>query len=207
MRIVVTAGPTREFIDAVRFLSNPSTGKMGFAVAAAAAKRGFETVLVAGPVALKTPKGVKRVDVVSARDMLNAVRENLVPGAVLVGTAAVADFRPKACARRKLHKDELSHSLELVSNPDVLASAKAPGLIKVGFAAETDGVLQSAAAKCRRKGLKMIVANDVSRRDIGFGADDNEATLVFADGSIERLPKMSKRALAGRIVERISSWF
>ncbi len=207
MRFVITAGPTREHIDAVRFLSNPSTGKMGFAVAEAAAKRGHEVVLVAGPVALKTPKGAKRVDVVSAREMLRAVRAECRPGTVLVGVAAVADFRPRFAARRKLHKSEMPGAIELVPNPDILASIRTKGVTKVGFAAETDEVFESAAAKCRRKNLRMIVANDVSRRGIGFGADDNEVAFLFPDGTAECLPKMTKRAVARRIVERIESWF
>lgn len=207
MRFVITAGPTREYIDAVRFLSNPSTGKMGFAIAEAAAKRGHEVVLIAGPVVLKTPAGVRRVDVVSAREMLKAVCAECRPGTVLAGVAAVADFRPKISAKRKLHKGEMPGAIELVPNPDVLASVKTKGVVKVGFAAETDDVLASAADKCRRKNLRMIVANDVSRRGIGFGADDNEVAFLFPDGAVERLPKMTKRAVARRIVERIESWF
>ena len=127
MRIIVTAGPTREYLDPVRFLSNPSTGKMGFAIAAEAARRGHEVVLVAGPVALKTPKGVERVDVVSAREMLSAVEAALGDSkrttareAVLIATAAVADWRPAKCAAKKLKKGEMSGTLNLVRNPDIL---------------------------------------------------------------------------------------
>ena len=205
MRFVITAGPTREAIDAVRFISNPSTGKMGFAVAEAAAKRGQEAVLVTGPVHLKTPKGVKRVDVTSAREMFKAVKAEVTADSIFVGTAAVADFRPKAPAKRKLHKDEMGASIELVRNPDIIAQVKCKA--KVGFAAETDGVEESAAAKCRRKNLRMIVANDVTQKGAGFGTDTNLATLIMADGTVERLPMMSKRKLAGKIVERILSWY
>ena len=204
MRFVVTAGPTREYLDAVRILSNPSTGKMGFAVAAAAAGRGHETVLIAGPVNLPTPKGVERVDVVSARDMLKAVRAALTPDSVLVATAAVADFRPKRRAARKLHKAEMARQIELVPNPDILKTAKAR--FKVGFAAETDAVEASAAAKCRAKGLRLIVANDVSRPGAGFAADTNIASFVSPDGTVEKLPLMTKRRLAAKLVERIESW-
>ena len=121
MRFVVTAGPTREYIDAVRFLSNPSTGRMGFAVARAARAAGHEVTLIAGPVSLKTPSGVTRIDVVSARDMLNAVRTVIARADVLVMTAAVADWRPAQCASRKLKKTEMSDTLHLVRNPDILA--------------------------------------------------------------------------------------
>ena len=201
MRFVVTAGPTREHLDPVRFLSNPSTGKMGFAVARAAARRGHAVTLVAGPVALKTPKGVTRVDVVSARDMLRAVAEALAGGrgpAVFVATAAVADWRPARCAARKLKKAQMSGTLRLVRNPDILASVK--GCRKVGFAAETHDVLKEAARKCAAKGLEMIVANDVTEKGCGFGTDTNRVTFLRRDGSVEALALMSKRAVAERIV-------
>ena len=201
MRCVVTAGPTREHLDPVRFLSNPSTGKMGFAVARAAARRGHAVTLVAGPVALKTPKGVTRVDVVSARDMLRAVEEALAGGrgpAVFVATAAVADWRPARCAARKLKKAQMPGTLRLVRNPDILASVK--GCRKVGFAAETHDVLKEAARKCAAKGLEMIVANDVTEKGCGFGTDTNRVTFLRRDGSVEVLALMSKRAVGERIV-------
>ena len=201
MKFVVTAGPTREHLDPVRFLSNPSTGKMGLAVARAAARRGHTVTLVAGPVALKTPKGVARVDVVSARDMLRAVEEALAGGrgpAVFVATAAVADWRPARCAARKLKKAQMSGTLRLVRNPDILASVK--GCRKVGFAAETHDVLKEAARKCAAKGLEMIVANDVTEKGCGFGTDTNRVTFLRRDGSVEALALMSKRAVAERIV-------
>ena len=216
MRFVVTAGPTREHLDPVRFLSNPSTGKMGFAVARAAARRGHAVTLIAGPVALKTPKGVARVDVTSAREMLAAVERELrspspVPRSptVFVATAAVADWRPATCAARKLKKAQMSGTLRLVRNPDILAtvsrrarrSGAANGrLLLVGFAAETHDVLEEAARKCAAKGLEMIVANDVSEKGCGFGTDTNRVTFLRKDGSVEELPLMSKRAVAERIV-------
>ena len=198
MKFVVTAGPTREHIDPVRFLSNPSTGKMGFAVARAAAERGHSAVLVAGPVALKTPKGVRRVDVTSAREMLAAVERELTDDAVLVATAAVADWRPETCAAKKLKKGEMSGTLRLVRNPDILKSVKCRR--KIGFAAETGDVMAEAARKCREKGLEMIVANDVTEKGAGFGSDTNRVTFLLKDGSAERLPLMSKLAVARRIV-------
>lgn len=205
MKIVVTAGPTREYIDPVRFLSNPSTGKMGFQIAAAAARRGHEVILVAGPVNLKTPKGVTRVDITSARDMLQAVEKAISPSAsdkvVLISSAAVADWRPAECATSKLKKHEMSGVFRLVRNPDILKSVT--GCVKVGFAAETDSVLKEAARKCREKGLAFIVANDVSEAGSGFGVDTNRVTFVFPDGETKPLPLMSKRRVAGAIVREV----
>ena len=217
MKFVVTAGPTREHLDPVRFLSNPSTGKMGFAVARAAAMRGHEVALVAGPVSLKTPKGVRRIDVTSAREMLAAVERELsqqAPGTVFVSTAAVADWRPAKCAARKLKKGQMSGILKLVRNPDILKTVArrtkttrsptrplthSPTYL-VGFAAETNDVLAEAWRKCREKNLDMIVANDVTERGSGFGVDTNRVTFVRKDGSVERLPLMTKLAVARRIV-------
>jgi len=199
MTFTVTAGPTREHLDPVRFLTNPSTGKMGFAVARAAAARGHDVTLVAGPVSLKTPKGVKRVDVTSAREMLAAVESSLGSGdGVLVATAAVADWRPAKCAAHKLKKSQMSDTIKLVRNPDILKSVKCRH--KIGFAAETNDVMCEAARKCREKGLAMIVANDVTEKGAGFGSDTNRVTFLKSDGSIEKLPLMSKLAVARRIV-------
>ncbi len=200
---MVTAGPTREHLDPVRFLSNPSTGKMGFAVAGAAARRGCETVLVAGPVALKTPAGVKRVDVVSAREMLAAVKAAVADGGetVLVATAAVADWRPAKCAARKLKKRRMPDVLKLVRNPDILKTVK--GVRKVGFAAETGAPVKEAARKCREKKLEFTVANDVLEKGAGFGCDTNKVAFVYPDGSVKDLPLMSKRSVAGRIVDEV----
>ena len=216
LRFVITAGPTREHIDPVRFLSNPSTGKMGFAVARAAARRGHDVTLVAGPVSLKTPKGVRRVDVTSARDMLAAAEEALAgrhaqkrsrdPLTVFVATAAVADWRPAKCAARKLKKGQMSDTLKLVRNPDILktlslrAAREPRTTLFIGFAAETNDVISEARRKCREKGLEMIVANDVTKKGSGFGTDTNRVTFLRKDGSAERLPLMSKAAVATRIV-------
>lgn len=200
MKIIVTAGPTREHLDPVRFLSNPSTGKMGFALAAEAAHRGHRVMLIAGPVALKTPKGVKRVDVVSAREMLAAVRAAL-PAQVLISTAAVADWRPARCAASKLKKGEMASILKLVRNPDILKSVK--GLRKVGFAAETDHVLAEAARKCREKNLEFIVANDVTEHGSGFGTATNHVTLVWPNGVRKAYPLQTKRCVARHILNEI----
>ena len=218
MRIVVTAGPTREHLDSVRFLSNPSTGKMGFALAAEAAKRGHEVVLVAGPVALKTPKGVKRVDVVSAREMLKRSLEGLggLGGSekvVFISTAAVADWRPAKCAKTKLKKTQMSGVLKLVRNPDILKTiyrsieqSSNPNnrtIRLIGFAAETNDVLKEAARKCREKGLDFIVANDVTKKGCGFGTDTNRVTFVFPDGTQKRFPLMTKRRVAREILKEV----
>ena len=215
MKIVVTAGPTRGYLDPVRFLSNPSTGKMGFAVAAEAARRGHDVTLIAGPVALKTPSGVRRVDVVSAREMLEKSLESLKhpnPQPVFVSTAAVADWRPATCAAQKLKKHEMSSTLKLVRNPDILKTisqlSKHPNLLLVGFAAETNDVLAEAARKCREKGLAFIVANDVTEAGSGFGTATDRVTFVYPDGRQEKFPLMTKRRVAAalvRTVERLSA--
>ena len=223
MKIVVTAGPTREYLDPVRFLSNPSTGKMGFAVAAEAARRGHDVTLIAGPVALKTPPGVRRVDVVSAREMLEKSLESLKhpnTQTVFVSTAAVADWRPATCAAQKLKKREMSSTLKLVRNPDILKTIsqlskhpntptpQRPNLLLVGFAAETNDVLAEAARKCREKGLAFIVANDVTEAGSGFGTATDRVTFVYPDGRQEKFPLMTKRRVAAalvRTVERLSA--
>ena len=201
LKFVVTAGPTREYIDPVRFLSNPSTGKMGFAVAEAASAAGHEVTLVAGPVALATPPGVSRVDVVSARDMLFAVREALKTADVLVMSAAVADWRPRECAAVKLKKSAMTGVLELERNPDILESLAGEPAIRVGFAAETGEPVAEAARKCRAKRLSLVVANDVTAPGAGFGADTNVVAFVTPDGAVERLPLMTKLEVARRIVD------
>ena len=189
---------------------------MGFAVARAARAAGHDTTLIAGPVALKTPKGVDRVDVVSARDMLSAVRNAIkakgpVPTAIVM-TAAVADWRPAACAKAKLKKSQMDGNIRLVPNPDILKTLdktltrrEKSRLVRVGFAAETGDPSAEAARKCREKGLDFVVANDVSRADSGFGVSTNLVAFVFPDGRIEQLPLMSKGAVARRIVRRIAA--
>lgn len=201
MKLVVTAGPTREWIDPVRFLSNPSTGRMGFAVATAAARRGHEVTLVAGPVALPTPKGVRRIDVTTAREMLAATEAAVLDADAFVATAAVADWRPAKTAASKLKKREMSGVLRLVRNPDILKTVSCR--VKVGFAAETDDVLAEAARKCREKHLAFIVANDVTEKGSGFGTTTNRVTFVYPDGARRALPLLSKRRVATEIVRAV----
>ena len=201
--VLVTAGPTREAIDPVRFLSNRSTGRMGFAMAAAAARRGAECHLIAGPVELETPHGVDRVDVVTADEMLRATLR-LAPAAdLIVMTAAVADFRPTAVATTKIKKGDGPPDLVLAPNADILSrlADAAPAALRVGFAAETGAPDKAAAAKLEAKNAHFIVANDVSRDDIGFASADNEVSLHRRSGGPIEIPRQSKDSLAGRLLD------
>ena len=205
-RVVVTAGPTVEPIDAVRFISNPSTGKMGFAIAEAAVERGAEVTLVTGPVSLTDVPGAKMVRVGTACEMKTAVDEAFPSADIAIFSAAVSDFRPRTVSDRKLKKgadDEALAHIELVENPDILAScgtAKHAGQVVVGFAAETNDVVGNARSKLSRKKADFIVANDVSSGR-GFGADSDEVAFVSASGE-EHLPEMDKRELADRILDK-----
>ncbi len=206
LRVVVSAGPTFEDIDPVRFIGNRSSGKMGFAIAAAAARRGADVQLVSGPVALATPDGVSRIDVRSAAQMHAAVFAAL-PADVYIGAAAVADFRPRAPATAKIKKrpGEDSMVLHLVRNADILADVAAsdvrPRLV-VGFAAETDEVTQHARAKLSTKGADLIAANRVGIAGRGFEADDNVLVLHWRDGS-RTLPPGAKTALADALLDLV----
>lgn len=208
--VLINAGPTREAIDPVRYISNHSSGKMGFALAEAAAEAGARVTLVAGPVNLPTPARVKRVDVVSASEMLAACQAAL-PADVLIASAAVADYRPASAAAGKLKKDTSSEdgmTLQLVRNPDILATlahhAQRPDWC-VGFAAETDDVLAYASDKLTRKNLDLIIANDVSQPGIGFNSDDNAVTLIDRNLTQQALPLASKQKLARQIVDFIAT--
>ena len=205
-KILVTAGGTHEPLDPVRFLGNRSTGKMGFAIAEAAAARGAQVVLVAGPVHLVTPPGVQRIDVLTAQEMHDAVLREFESADAVIKAAAVADYRPKACAGQKIKKKDGSLFLELVRNPDILKELgeKKTHQVLVGFAAETERVLEYAAGKLRKKNLDFIVANDVSRKDAGFSADTNRVTILGSDGTKMQPPLMSKRALADVILDGVA---
>jgi phosphopantothenoylcysteine decarboxylase/phosphopantothenate--cysteine ligase len=206
-RVLVTAGPNREAIDPVRFVSNRSTGKMGFAVAAAAARHGAEVTLVAGPVSLPTPPGVRRVDVVTAAEMLAAVEAEIEAAGVLVMTAAVADYRPAEVARDKIKKGKGGLTVEMVRNPDILATLtpRKGSRLFVGFAAETADVLANAARKLADKRLDLMVANDVARADAGFASDDNAVTILDAGGGREEVSLRPKEEVAEAIVARIAA--
>jgi len=203
MEFLITAGPTREALDPVRYLTNRSSGKMGYALAAAAARAGCGVTLISGPVSLATPEGVRRVDVESAEEMFAAVAAKLPAVDVAVMAAAVADYRPARTAQQKIKKTAGSLTLELVRTRDILGSARGDlgfhGVL-IGFAAETENVVAHAREKLRRKGCDLVVANDVSDETIGFNADDNRVTLIFADGRTVDLPKMPKTQLAEKLV-------
>ncbi|MAM58157.1 MAG: bifunctional phosphopantothenoylcysteine decarboxylase/phosphopantothenate--cysteine ligase CoaBC [Salinicola sp.] len=209
-RVVITAGPTREALDPVRYLSNHSSGKMGYALAAACAERGASVTLVSGPVALSTPPGVERIEVISAVEMLTAV-EFCMPCDLFIGCAAVADYRAAAIGEHKLKKTEDASglTLELVRNPDIVATiaARPDRPFTVGFAAETQALETHAGSKLERKRLDLVVANDVSREGVGFGGDDNAATLLWRERERTRrhaLPRQPKTALANAIVDHIA---
>jgi phosphopantothenoylcysteine decarboxylase/phosphopantothenate--cysteine ligase len=204
-KILITTGGTREAIDPVRFVSNHSSGKMGFAIAAEAAARGAEVTVVVGAVSVPPPENVKIINALSARTMHEAVMENLPAATVYIGAAAVADYRPKLAAETKIKKTSESMTIEFERTKDILADvsgSRQNGLLVIGFAAETNDVVAYARAKMERKNLDMIVANDVTRQGAGFGSDQNQATIITNDTTVE-LPLISKQELAGRILDEI----
>lgn len=204
-RVLVTAGPTQEPLDPVRYLSNHSSGKMGWALAEAARDRGAQVTLVAGPVALPDPPGVEVVRVQTAEEMLEAVRARFDGCEALVASAAVADYRPKSRSPVKIKKSQAPLTLELVRNPDVLEEmGKVKGRrVLVGFKAETGPGLEAAREMLRRKNLDLVVLNDVTEPGAGFGTDTNRVVLVTAEGE-ESLPLMGKREVAERIWDAVA---
>lgn len=206
-RVLVTAGPTREPIDPVRYLSNRSSGKMGHAVAVAALRRGAEVVLISGPTALKPPVGAVFVPVQTAEEMREAALQHLAAASVVIKAAAVADYRVERPSPTKIKsggkRDGMS--LDLVPNPDILKelAQKKSGAFLVGFAAETGDLRAHAADKLRAKGVDLLVANDVSQHGIGFEADDNQVTLLDRWGGALELPRMSKIQVAHAILDRV----
>lgn len=207
--IMITAGPTREEIDPVRYISNHSSGKMGYAVARAARRRGAKVLLISGPTALDRPCGVTVINVTSAREMQSEVMARVGGCDVVIKAAAVADYRPQARNSTKIKKSADSATIELIKNPDILAGLGAMGgelsrrPFLVGFAAETDTLAENAAKKLKEKNLDMIVANDVSQADAGFNVDTNRAVLFFKDGSSVQSGLMSKDQLAGAILDHV----
>ncbi|HEV8580049.1 MAG TPA: bifunctional phosphopantothenoylcysteine decarboxylase/phosphopantothenate--cysteine ligase CoaBC [Thermoanaerobaculia bacterium] len=201
--VLVTAGPTHEPVDPVRFLGNRSSGRMGFALAAEAARRGAKVELVAGPVALETPRGVNRVDVVTAREMESAVRERAPEADLIIMAAAVADFRPRRPAETKIKKERGLPVLELEENPDILAGlrALAPNAVLAGFAAETENLETNARGKLEQKQADFLVANDVSRSDIAFEREDNEVTVFRREGRPVFFPRQPKSKLAASLFD------
>jgi len=201
-RVVVTAGGTQEPIDPVRYIGNRSSGKMGFAVAEAARDRGAEVILISGPTALAPPAGVQLRPITSARDLEAAIHQAVVGAAAIVMAAAVADYRVDQAADHKLKRTGDDVILRLMPNPDIIAGLTQAGLIKIGFAAETDDLLANAQSKLVRKGLDLIVANDVSSPGSGFGTDTNQVTLISTT-SVETLPLLAKREVAERVLDRL----
>jgi len=206
--VVVTAGPTVEAIDPVRFVSNRSSGKMGYAIAAAARDAGADVTLVSGPTALVPPPGVRTFSVESADDMKDAVLAHLPRADVVIMAAAVADYRPIETATRKLKKKDLGRemTLRMTENADVLRSivaARRPGTIVIGFKAETGDASAEAGRMLREKKLDLVVANDVAAAGSGFGSDDDRVAFVSADG-VEQLPLLAKTEVARRLVEKLA---
>jgi phosphopantothenoylcysteine decarboxylase/phosphopantothenate--cysteine ligase len=205
--VLVNAGPTAEPIDPVRVITNRSSGRMGFAIAEAAARRGAEVVLVAGPVALPTPHGVTRIDVETALEMREAVLAALPRASIAILAAAVADYAPERAATAKLKREKRDTlTLALVKNPDILAEVvkQRGNATVVGFAAETENLLANARAKLARKGCDLIVANDVSRADIGFDVDRNEVVIVGpGPDDLREVPIAQKAEVASRILDRV----
>lgn len=202
--VLVTAGPTREMVDPVRFLSNRSSGKMGYAIAEAAARRGARVTLVSGPVALERPRGVETVPITSTLDLYREVTERAKSADLVIQAAAPADFRPLEAARHKIKKTGEGMTLQLTPNPDVAAQLgrdKHEGQVLVAFAAETDDLIANARKKLDKKNADMVVANDVTQPGAGFAGDTNRVTLVTRSDARE-LPLMSKRDVADAILDR-----
>lgn len=208
-RIIVTAGGTRERLDPVRFLTNDSSGKMGYAVAAAAQQAGADVTLITAPTKLTPPAGVTVVPIQSTTDLSQAVLAAFPQADALVMAAAVADFQPKVTADQKIKKtaDNDEFILKLKKTPDILkqvAAIKQPGQVTVGFAAETQNLLANGQKKLASKSLDLLAANDVSRTDIGFNGDDNQVTFIMPDGVTDQTPKTSKVLIARALVDRVA---
>jgi phosphopantothenoylcysteine decarboxylase/phosphopantothenate--cysteine ligase len=204
--VLVTAGPTREPIDVVRFISNPSTGKMGYALARAARDRGARVILISGPVALTPPEGIVFIPVTTSADMHRAVMERIGEAQVVVMAAAVSDFRPVSVSDRKTKKDTAPATLVLERTTDILqqlGDMPRKKCLLVGFAAETDDVLDNASRKLRAKNLDMVVVNDLLTAGAGFGSDTNVVTIIDRTGTKTHLPLMDKREVAARVLDKV----
>jgi phosphopantothenoylcysteine decarboxylase/phosphopantothenate--cysteine ligase len=203
--VLITAGPTCEDLDPVRYITNRSSGKMGYAVAESAARRGAKTILISGPTSLDTPNGVERIDVRTASDMLRAVSENFEKATIAIFAAAVADYRPAKSFDQKIKREKEAVTISLEPNPDIIATVarnKGNRLI-VGFAAETERVAENARKKLTAKNADIIVANDVTAEGAGFDVDTNVVTLFSRDGRDVALPRMSKSEVAQRILDEV----
>ncbi|MBM4446642.1 MAG: bifunctional phosphopantothenoylcysteine decarboxylase/phosphopantothenate--cysteine ligase CoaBC [Chloroflexi bacterium] len=205
-RIVVTAGGTQEPVDPVRCLTNRSSGKMGYALAEAARDRGAQVVLVSAPSALSKPVGVDVVNVGTAQGMYEAVKKAVAKADVLIMAAAVADYRPKKVSKGKIKREQASSlTLELERTPDILVEVKGK-FLKVGFAAETENLVSNAKEKLEKKQLDLIVANDITARASGIGADTNQVVLIDRKGKVEKLPLLPKREVADKILDKVAQF-
>jgi phosphopantothenoylcysteine decarboxylase/phosphopantothenate--cysteine ligase len=206
VRFLITAGPTREPIDPVRYLSNRSSGKMGYAIAEAALAANHEVLLISGPASLALPEGARRVDVVTSDQMHDAVHQNASGCDVLVMCAAVADYKPARASPQKIKKGAAGLILELVPTRDILSSiGPERNFLVVGFAAETNDLEENARKKLRDKNCDMVVGNDVSRSDRGMESDENEVTIFFRNGEIIRISRSSKKNIAQQLVKIIAN--
>jgi len=201
-RIVVTAGGTREPIDPVRHIGNRSSGKMGYAMAEVARDRGATVTLITAPTSLPEPAGIEVTHVETAVQMKEAVTKAVAEADALIMAAAVADYQPKSIAKAKIKKEAPSLTLELVRTPDILTEVEG-NFIKVGFAAESEDVVANAQQKLQKKQLDLIVANDITDKESGFGVDTNKVTIIDRDGKIEDLPLLTKREVADRILDKV----
>jgi len=206
-RIVVTAGPTYEAIDPVRFIGNRSSGKMGYALAKMAVRRGAEVTLISGPSSLLPPRGIRFISVESAEEMRKAVTVNLKDATIVIMAAAVADYRPKKAASEKLKKGAGSISLDLEKTEDIISEIgrKKGKRFIIGFAAETDNLWANANKKLKEKNLDLIIANNVKEPGAGFAVDTNIVTIIDNKGTLEALPKMSKDEVAWKVLDRVAS--
>lgn len=204
-KIVISAGGTQEKIDPVRFITNRSSGKMGYAVAEAARNRGAETVIVAAPNMQMTPVGTRVKHVISAEEMKNAIVHECIDADVIIMAAAVADWKPKSVSKSKFKKDgSKTWNIDLSLNPDILAELDRDTILKVGFAAESENILDNAIKKIRSKDLDLIAANDISNEDAGFNSDNNKVTLINREGVVQELELMSKYEIGNRILNQVS---
>ena len=201
-RMVVTAGGTQEPIDPARHIGNPSSGKMGYAIAEAARDRGAKVTLITAPTSLPDPAGVETVHVRTAAEMKTAVAKAVARADALIMAAAVADYQPKTTAKAKIKKETPSLTLELVRTPDIITEVRGK-FLRVGFAAESEDVVANARKKLEKKQLDLIVANDITDKKSGFGVDTNKVTLIDKKGKAEKLPLMSKREVADKILDRV----
>jgi phosphopantothenoylcysteine decarboxylase/phosphopantothenate--cysteine ligase len=203
VRFLVTAGPTREPIDPVRYLSNRSSGKMGYAIAEAAIEAGHDVALISGPVDVDPPRGAELISVSTSDEMFDAVHEHARGCDVLVMCAAVADYKPKKVSDNKIKKRAANFSVELLPTRDILASLPKQDrdYVVVGFAAETENVEANARKKLEEKNCDVVVANDVSRADFGMESDENEVTILFRDGETKRISRAPKKIVARELVK------